>query len=638
MHLDFSLDADPVYPNVHFLLTAYPVFDLNIGFTAQLTCTLSGSGLLQAKLPIPAAPGLAVILKPVIELSAQGQVSIDFQWSPRAVIGFDKSPDIDQDIHAFGSSGSVSLNATAGADAFLGLSVELSLAGRLGVSGDFGPDLAATYDAGTQCVTVDGSLKADLSADADVFVKHWTFALATGTFATRQLYQDCLSQPPVITTTTLPGATVGTSYSTQLTTADHRTGSWAVSAGSLPAGLGLSGYTISGVPTTAGTVHFTLTFTDSNGLTDSAAASIVVAASGTGGSVSPLAEPDGVSAGLNWSPNGQFHTRIDQATGDEVVVDGATQQTGPPITDTDNSAGQLADNGTLVYYRVEDSGFPMYLSKFGDTSRTLIDANPDDTIPGPPQLSADGSTLAYLKQAYHTDSDQNQIMDESLHLYTVATGVDRVTAHWSTQTPGELMPLQLWWISNDGSQLLADFCTSLGAQSSPSAASECTSSGLNGSWAGAGRFASADPTALQQLAGPDDTPSGSPYDQILSVSADGSTIHFWEENGSSRNDWIYRSATGFQAAPVIGGLDCSPTGYEPISAFSADGRYTACTTYDSVGNRNYYLVDLSDGSRTQIGANDPFATDWIASDGSGLIYCEYGSPDEAGDLTYRWTR
>jgi hypothetical protein len=191
MSVDLSLDANPAAPNIHFLITADPVFDINFGFTGTVTCKLSAERFLEIQIPIPATPGLVVDIYPVVTLSAGGQASIQFQWAPRAAVGFDKGPGIDSEVHGFGSSGSVGINATAGADLFLGFEADLTLAGRVGVGGDLGPDLSATYDAGSGCVTVDGALKTDLSASANVFVKSWTFALATGTFASRQLYSKC---------------------------------------------------------------------------------------------------------------------------------------------------------------------------------------------------------------------------------------------------------------------------------------------------------------------------------------------------------------------------------------------------------------------------------------------------------------
>lgn len=82
---------------------------------------------------------------------------------------------------------------------------------------------------------------------------------------------------PVITTTSLPAATVSKAYSAELTTADHRKGTWKITSGKLPAGLSLSGYTISGTPTTASRSTFTVKFTDTTGETATATVAITVA-------------------------------------------------------------------------------------------------------------------------------------------------------------------------------------------------------------------------------------------------------------------------------------------------------------------------------------------------------------------------
>jgi hypothetical protein len=59
--------------------------------------------------------------------------------------------------------------------------------------------------------------------------------------------------PLTITTAALPSGTVGTSYSQTLTASGGTPGyNWSIVSGSLPAGLTLSGATISGTPTKAG--------------------------------------------------------------------------------------------------------------------------------------------------------------------------------------------------------------------------------------------------------------------------------------------------------------------------------------------------------------------------------------------------
>jgi hypothetical protein len=194
INVDLSIDANPSAPNIHFLITADPVFDINVDFAGTVTCELADAHFLQAHILVPATPGLMVDLNPVLTFDAHGDVSIDFQWAPRAALGFDKGPGISSEVNGFGSSGNVTITATADADLYMGLHADISLAGRVGVGGDFGPDLPASYDSGTGCVTVDGRAKADLTADADVFVKSWSFTLASGTFDERQLFHKCGAQ------------------------------------------------------------------------------------------------------------------------------------------------------------------------------------------------------------------------------------------------------------------------------------------------------------------------------------------------------------------------------------------------------------------------------------------------------------
>ena len=96
--------------------------------------------------------------------------------------------------------------------------------------------------------------------------------------------------PPLITTTSLPGGTVGLPYSQML----HATGGtgtlvWSLSAGSLPANLTLSPTgTISGSPTATGTSNFTVKVTDALAQSDTQALSIAVSAALTITTTSPL--------------------------------------------------------------------------------------------------------------------------------------------------------------------------------------------------------------------------------------------------------------------------------------------------------------------------------------------------------------
>jgi len=146
--------------------------------------------------------------------------------------------------------------------------------------------LAAPHDVPLPATTASIANKGDLVADfqlSDVkdFSAHAKIHTSYYDTANKKLLASAATWAasmirPVITTTRLPGATVGKAYSAELTTADHRKGSWKITSGKLPAGLSLSGDTISGTPTTASTSKFALKFTDTHGLTATATLSITV--------------------------------------------------------------------------------------------------------------------------------------------------------------------------------------------------------------------------------------------------------------------------------------------------------------------------------------------------------------------------
>ena len=206
--VDLTLNADPFAPNINFLLTSYPVVDLNVGFTGTLTCKLDDDAALEVHIPIPGTPGLMVTLSPAFTFSASEQASVDFHWTPRAVVGFDKGPGLDSEVHVFHSGGGVKTgaSATGNADLFVGLHADIGLAGLTGVGGDVGPDMPVTYDPRTACLTVYTQLRADLTAKASVFVKNWTFAIAKGEFGRAQTYQKCLGPSPSSSASTGPSS------------------------------------------------------------------------------------------------------------------------------------------------------------------------------------------------------------------------------------------------------------------------------------------------------------------------------------------------------------------------------------------------------------------------------------------------
>src|SRR5262249_19213423 len=95
------------------------------------------------------------------------------------------------------------------------------------------------------------------------------------------LFVSCAgSVCPTITVNppTLPGGTVGTPYSQQLTaTGGAAPFTFTVTTGAPPPGINLSaGGLLSGTPTTAGTFNFTVTATDANTCTGTRSYSLVI--------------------------------------------------------------------------------------------------------------------------------------------------------------------------------------------------------------------------------------------------------------------------------------------------------------------------------------------------------------------------
>lgn len=99
-------------------------------------------------------------------------------------------------------------------------------------------------------------------------------------------------QPPVITTTTLQGGKVGEAYSQTLAATGTAPITWSIDSGSLPAGLSLSGDTISGTPTTAGTFTFTVKATNNSLDADTKELSIVIQAASVGPNPDPNPNPN----------------------------------------------------------------------------------------------------------------------------------------------------------------------------------------------------------------------------------------------------------------------------------------------------------------------------------------------------------
>ncbi len=104
---------------------------------------------------------------------------------------------------------------------------------------------------------------------------------SAGATASRPLAIVISQQLRISTAAELPQASVGVAWSQRLeATGGTPPYSWAIAAGSLPAGISLNGAELAGTPSAAGTFEFTARVTDSNGATATQAFSLLVAAEG----------------------------------------------------------------------------------------------------------------------------------------------------------------------------------------------------------------------------------------------------------------------------------------------------------------------------------------------------------------------
>lgn len=189
MHLTLDLTTQP---SIDFLLSGTPRFQLGVAFTGTATCTA------RALIPIPVADtGIVLGIGPQFTFSAHGEVGANFSWAPRMTFGYFRSRSSgNTDTHVFNNAGSaVAFSGGAGVDLYLALETDITLAGRVGVSGTIGPDLSGSLQADSAghgtCFGVNASVKAQLSAFADVLFSSWNFQIFSGSFGSVPIYRRC---------------------------------------------------------------------------------------------------------------------------------------------------------------------------------------------------------------------------------------------------------------------------------------------------------------------------------------------------------------------------------------------------------------------------------------------------------------
>ena len=272
-----------------------------------------------------------------------------------------------------------------------------------------------------------------------------------GTAADTWLYGPLAIQPR-----TLPRATVGARYSAPLSTiARIGADTWSVTSGTLPAGLSLSaGGVISGTPTTAGSVSFTVTAMDSGSPVAQASQTLKL-------SVNP---PPKAAVWVADGGDNVIHSFPLAASGDASP----SATIGGSATGLNSLGGIAVDKTGAVY--VSNAGTPSIAvfapGASGNVAPTRTIAGPDTGLSLPAGLALDNAGLLYVADegdnaitVYATDAHGDArpgqtisgldtelsqpmgvVVDSAGHIWAASAGANLLTEYAAGAT-GDAVPI-----------------------------------------------------------------------------------------------------------------------------------------------------------------------------------------------------
>ncbi|MFI5709789.1 IPT/TIG domain-containing protein [Kribbella sp. NPDC051620] len=276
-----EIDLGSTTPFVDIWAQYEPTIGFNLTAEGKADCSLSASWQnAHKKLYVLSDTGATLAITPDILFSITASGTITVQQHSYRMLGFITNSDgTIRKIDAKSSDPtSVVASGKLEAEAYAGVQIQIGELDIIGVGMSLGGGMkgAAEVTSVPQevCVSLTPYLRGSLYAYLNLWVKEWKLQ-AFQVELDLDIFRACVPlsevpppnspSAPAITTTTLPAGTAGQPYSAALDTVDHRTGTWAITSGDLPAGLSLSGRMIAGTPTRAGAAGFTLRFTDSKG-------------------------------------------------------------------------------------------------------------------------------------------------------------------------------------------------------------------------------------------------------------------------------------------------------------------------------------------------------------------------------------
>jgi large repetitive protein len=286
-----------------------------------------------------------------------------------------------------------------------------------------------------------------------------TFTASNGVApdATQSFTLNVILPPLQISTTSLPGGTVGVAYTANLTaTGGVPPYTWSVSTGSLPAGLSLNAATgaITGTPSSPTSASFGVTVTDTQPVQTVATLSIVVSVANTGSGTFPAP-----TVGIAALPNGDGYWVADSAG--DVANHGAAANygslTGLPlnapivhIVATPNGQGYWlvgADGGVFAF-----GDAPFYGSMASvHLNAPVVDIAPTNDGQGYWLIAADGGVFAFGDAGF-----QGSMGGVHLNAPVVGGAADSATGgYWLVAADGGVFSFDAPFFGSTGSLVLS---------------------------------------------------------------------------------------------------------------------------------------------------------------------------------------
>lgn len=193
LKVDFELNTWA--RKMKLVVTYSPQFTASLKASGAVSCSLKELAKPRVLVPVSAMPPLAVEIKPEFTGSLEGSFSASVAWGPTIKAGFKVDGSGVTPIGSASCCGDIDTGTfSASAEAFMGVSGGLSIAGLASGGFDFGPRLTWTPENNCSTIDVDLAVKAKL----DTIVDGWNVRLNTAALPLGKVSNEC-TEVPVVT-------------------------------------------------------------------------------------------------------------------------------------------------------------------------------------------------------------------------------------------------------------------------------------------------------------------------------------------------------------------------------------------------------------------------------------------------------